>query len=529
MKTLVSVIIPVFNVEKYIDQCLKSVTSQTYPCLEILVMEGKSTDKSLEKVLNWAKKDNRINVTSRKDGGLGEARNYGSNIAKGEYLFFLDSDDWISENTIADLVAMAENDSEIDYVQADVVNVINGETDLLNNDSEFVCESFVEKKCEMYIGYNFAWGKLFRTDFYKANGFVQPALPCEDLTIYPAIVAKARKIGHCNSAKVFYRLNRKGSLSQTVNEYIKFPEIMKYAKDELKRLNCYDQYKDIFQYTMFRYFRRIIVHGIGEKGFYNLKYESPEIYEFGKREFSQYDSFNYWVFGSFSLRWISHRFANHKDGLTKHFAFTSIIAQMSQCSYGYTVNHENSFRRESVNNDIAGFVNWNGPVSPNIILIDLLQECTDIAQLEDRNYISLTEALRESSFNRKICKIISWNSLEFWNLWKEKCTRFIEVIEKRFKLTKIILVKSYFADKYRENGKLISYGQSMQSYNEMLSKMYQFFEERMQSVIVIDTEGIDNYTDTVNQGYVSVPEYHNEKYYDYVLGKILRILEDGTK
>ena len=86
---MVSVIVPVYNVEKYLDKCLESIVNQSYRELEILIMEGQSTDKSLQICKKWEKIDSRIIVVSRKDGGLGPARNYGINMASGEFIFLL--------------------------------------------------------------------------------------------------------------------------------------------------------------------------------------------------------------------------------------------------------------------------------------------------------------------------------------------------------------------------------------------------------------------------------------------------------
>ena len=88
MDIKVSVIIPVFNTEEYLDQCLKSVSNQTLKDIEIICVYTDSKDKSLEIINNWQKIDNRIKIIKRNDGGLGGARNEGLKYAKGEYIAF---------------------------------------------------------------------------------------------------------------------------------------------------------------------------------------------------------------------------------------------------------------------------------------------------------------------------------------------------------------------------------------------------------------------------------------------------------
>lgn len=105
----ISVIIPVFNVEKFLPQCLDSVTGQTFADIEIICIDDGSTDKSPEILSRYADRDPRIRIISRTNGGLSAARNAGLKIARGKYIFFIDSDDWIEPNTLEKLFAAAEN------------------------------------------------------------------------------------------------------------------------------------------------------------------------------------------------------------------------------------------------------------------------------------------------------------------------------------------------------------------------------------------------------------------------------------
>ena len=113
-KGLVSVILPVYNVEKYLDRCLESVTKQTYPNLEIILVDDGSGDDSGSICDNWALKDKRIRVIHKENAGAGYARNTGIDSAAGEFVCFFDSDDYIEPNTVEDAVcAMQANRADI--------------------------------------------------------------------------------------------------------------------------------------------------------------------------------------------------------------------------------------------------------------------------------------------------------------------------------------------------------------------------------------------------------------------------------
>ncbi len=114
---LVSIIIPVYNKEQYIQECIDSVTSQTYTNIEIVIIDDGSKDNSLKICQENAKKDNRIKVFSKQNGGISSARNYGISKATGIYIYFLDSDDWIEKDTIKDMVECSIN-NKAEIVQA---------------------------------------------------------------------------------------------------------------------------------------------------------------------------------------------------------------------------------------------------------------------------------------------------------------------------------------------------------------------------------------------------------------------------
>lgn len=107
---LVSIVVPVYNVEIYLDDCLKSVLAQTYSNLEIILVDDGSTDNSGAMCDAYMKIDSRIQVFHQKNGGLSAARNFGMRHASGKYIYFLDSDDYIEKNAIEELVKVAEDE-----------------------------------------------------------------------------------------------------------------------------------------------------------------------------------------------------------------------------------------------------------------------------------------------------------------------------------------------------------------------------------------------------------------------------------
>lgn len=109
MEVKISVIIPVYNVEKYLRECLDSVVNQTFKDIEIICVDDGSTDKSLEILQEYKRKDDRFVILQQRHSGAGAARNYGLKLAEGKYIQFLDSDDYFEPTLLEELYTRAEN------------------------------------------------------------------------------------------------------------------------------------------------------------------------------------------------------------------------------------------------------------------------------------------------------------------------------------------------------------------------------------------------------------------------------------
>lgn len=177
---LVSVIIPIFNVEKYVEQCVRSVMSQTYENLEILCIDDQGRDGSINIISNLAKIDRRIRIVVHHENlGLGQARNSGIMEAAGDFIYFLDADDWIMPRAIEDLVEKAIlNNADVAIGSAlafpddlnkgfeKTVNILNKWLKLESIPTDVSVPEFYKILEKIPC---VAWGKLYRLEFLKAN------------------------------------------------------------------------------------------------------------------------------------------------------------------------------------------------------------------------------------------------------------------------------------------------------------------------------------------------------------------------
>lgn len=192
---IISVIVPIYNVEKYLERCILSIVKQTYKNLEIILVNDGSTDNSLLICEKWLKKDNRIKLYNKINGGLSDARNYGLTKASGEYISFVDSDDFIEEDMLEDLYKMIRKfDADIAETDFSIVDDYgyskkkNKKMTILLNQHNAIIEL-----CKGNIVENVVWNKLYKKTILKNIKFLF-GKNSEDVVFNFEVLLNANKI-----------------------------------------------------------------------------------------------------------------------------------------------------------------------------------------------------------------------------------------------------------------------------------------------------------------------------------------------
>ena len=223
----VSIIIPTYNVASYIIECLDSVASQTYRgSLECIVVDDCGTDDSIALADNFiqhylGKIDFRI-LHREKNGGLSAARNTGLNEAKGEFVYFLDSDDYITPDCIESLVEVAKHFPKVEIVQGGIVNT---KGTIIYDSTRFKTPQLLEDRKDIYSKLVFgelpvsSWNKLIRRDFLKENSidFYEGVIH-EDVDFLYKLAAHVTSFALCPVITYCYRIQREGSILSTTND-----------------------------------------------------------------------------------------------------------------------------------------------------------------------------------------------------------------------------------------------------------------------------------------------------------------------
>lgn len=215
MNKKISVIVPIYNVEQYLDKCVESLVNQTYKNLEIILVDDGTKDKSGEMADLWSIKDERIKVIHKENGGLSDARNAGMKIATGEYITFVDSDDWINYKMYAILINNLEKynaDISVCAVKKVYKEDVVNEKQVVNKEEicVFTSEEALENLLDEGIFKQTVWNKLYKREVIDGIYFEFGKIHEDEFWTYQ-IFGKCEKIVY-TVEQLYYYLQRSGSI-----------------------------------------------------------------------------------------------------------------------------------------------------------------------------------------------------------------------------------------------------------------------------------------------------------------------------
>ena len=258
---LVSIIVPVYNAERYIDKCINSILEQTYPHIELLLIDDGSPDKSGAICDRYAQKDNRVRVFHKQNAGVSAARNTGINQAKGEFITFVDSDDWLEPQCIGECLNII-NKNKLDFLQfsskrvndkGDILFLKTGETPILN------ASQYIEAD-QIYIA---AGCSIYRTSIINATNlkFDEDLKLGEDQLFIYHYISKCQSCMRIKDTFYNYRLNPESAC--TINN----------PKECLKSMKVFQTFelRSIFERNIQRGILRYFLYPIIEQRFLPAK------------------------------------------------------------------------------------------------------------------------------------------------------------------------------------------------------------------------------------------------------------------
>ncbi len=245
----ISVVVPIYKVEKFLKRCLKSIQAQTFTDFEVLIINDGSPDRSPQIAEEFCKTDDRFFLYHKENGGLSDARNYGIERAKGEYISFIDSDDHVHKDFLKAMYDLCEKyGADMGYCKY-MYSYFNTGIKLPRPSKAKAGEMDRDKALNGLIRdsmfQSYAWNKLYKTKLFTENNIRYPYMYFEDIATSGRLLYKSNKLAVC-SRHLYYYEKRFGSIVGTMNA----EKISDYWRSILSERNYfqyigeYDRYKD---------------------------------------------------------------------------------------------------------------------------------------------------------------------------------------------------------------------------------------------------------------------------------------------
>lgn len=250
-----SIVVPVYNAENFIDECVNSLLNQDYDDYEVVLVNDGSKDNSLEKCLRFQKQNKKVKVVDKKNGGVGSARNAGIDNAKGEYIIFVDSDDALKENTLSLYEkSLLSNNSDVTISSYVHVKVESNKEITIKNQSNWNGDfsTFMDEKFE-YLFDNWLihcpWNKVYKSDIIKKNNirFSEEYSIYEDIGFVLDYLYYCKTVSLLTDVLYIYNVKEQGSLVTRFNEnaytayldcWIRLKRIISKNKSKYKFFIC---------------------------------------------------------------------------------------------------------------------------------------------------------------------------------------------------------------------------------------------------------------------------------------------------
>lgn len=270
MQDKISIIVPVYKVEAYLDKCVESLVGQTYSNIEIILVDDGSPDACPKKCDDWASKDGRIKVIHKENGGLSDARNAGIELATGEYLLFVDSDDYIDLDSCEAFIKIADK-TKADIVVGEAIQetptgIVEMKRTNLVEGRVYTNTEFIEKAIKAREWYAPACFSLYRRNMYKENHLeYAKGLLHEDMEMLPRVYFAAKTVSYLHK-KFYHYVDREGSIMSTEKKEVNGRDLIK----------IYSEWKDMFdkeenpelQRLLYGFLVKCYLHSIMELGMY---------------------------------------------------------------------------------------------------------------------------------------------------------------------------------------------------------------------------------------------------------------------
>lgn len=523
----ISVIVPAFNVEKYISKCINSILNQSFSNFELIIIDDGSTDKTSSICKKLEGSDNRIKYVRKMNEGQGKARNIAVKMARGKWLAFVDSDDWINSVYLENLYMQAEKTNS-DIVVCDYIEYDNLSKHKIRRSQKFgIADSPVITVSPAF------WAKLWLKNLFEEYNIEQPSFYFEDIATVPFLIAGASRITYSAGSEYYYAVRNGSTVKKidTMNDrvsalhflmelFIK-NNLFNRKKSELKEFVIQRCQADML---MAQYFLEEKFHQVYKDHDMVLK----KYFDSGMEELEKRNEF---VWGSYNTYRVAH-YINRIE-ITHRYMASSIISAVSPVIEKVNQKpliRDVLLREENVIRDCTKkFMHMNPAELKNadIILIDFLDERFPVAG-EGNGYITLSDAYLEEETAYVPSRKLEIEERE--ELWYAACDKFITQLQNCFIDKKIFLIRMKLAEYYGNTveKKLYKEIDKIRKINVILDNYYDYFTDKCRNVTGIYVQDMPDYYTDEEFRHGCHPWHLNEEVYRCIGKNIMQFMERNS-
>ena len=533
----ISVIVPVYNVEEYLDQCVQSIADQSFRDFEVIFVDDGSTDTSGKKCIAWTQKDDRFRYFFQENQGLSAARNFGITQARGRYLAFIDSDDWIDYQYL-ELMFKAAIQENADMAECEVYRY-DSNTGRKSYRRTYGCmEREYTKSERIKYGYSQIWKTLTKRELWTRNDVFFPHCFAQSRGVYALLVALSNKVAVARAPLYVYRKFRKDSISErgyiTAKKHkekkgdpnqVEGIFAYKNLLDEFHRCGIYDRYAEILEEMIKFKSGDMLASLFVERAEKEYLPKAKAYQKLIQERFPNAPTISCAVLGGYNLnRIVWHMNLLHNPYL--RFNFSSLISIVNPVNEAISFKHKNKYRLIMIDRDVmSSFWNIIEEEKTPVLVLDFIDDRFDVIKING-GYVTKSDALEESSLEYDKSDIVPWGTKEFENIWESSCREFIRKIRESCFIKKIVLVENYLSEYQGDYNKKVLYPniKEIRKTNKILKKFYDFFTSKCKEADIIKPYDFGLYYTDKEYEYGAIPSHLNDLVNRQIAKEIEKVL-----
>lgn len=546
----VTFIIPAYNVRGYVDQCLESVTRQTFCDFEALLIDDGSTDGTAEACNEWSSLDPRIRAIHKPNGGVSSCRNLGIELARGEYLAFVDSDDWLDERYLELLHEAAEREGAL-LAECDIWRYDNrtGTKILRRCGQRMGVRHTLEE--HMRLGPTASYKAISRRSLWVEDDVRFPGCPFESPAVFALVVALAgERWAYVPEPLYYYRRFRPNSLVETA--YAKEPGVadntlgtdaMAHLCEQFRRCGVYEQFEHVLP--------GVVTYRLNDILAMQFHRRSPEDFSrlvanqraFLAKAFPGLERGAYVTWGGYNLNRVMQHLPLLNDPSCR-FNFSSVAAVAHAGENDgdgrsrVMARHANRYRQLMLQRELDGSL-WQvlEEQRPCFVFMDLIDERFDLVRAGGR-VLTASDAFEGATFEGMSeegvaqgnglppnTQHIAFGSPEHLALWKDAFSRFCSRLGELAPQAQVVLVENYLSERVGTlaESRPFEEAEKIRETNRVLARLYSVAKNCLPEAVTIPAYACDGYFTDEAYEYGAVPQHLN----DIVNERIARLIEEA--